>query len=149
MTQPPFRFRHRVRYGECDPQQVVFNARFGDYIDIGITEFQRVLFGGIQGLNALGIDMMVVKQTKEWRAPARFDDVLEQAIRVTRVGTTSFTVETDITRHPDAMAVMRAETIYVMIGFGTHTKVAIQGDIAERLLAGAPGQMIDHTGGDA
>lgn len=149
MIQPPFRFRHRVRYGECDPQQVVFNARYGDYIDIGITEFQRVLFGGIQELNAQGFDMMVVKQTKEWRAPARFDDVLEHAIRVTRVGTTSFTVETDMTRYPDAMAVMRAETIYVMIGFGTHAKVAIEGDIAVKLLAGAPGHVIDHAGGDA
>lgn len=63
----PFRFRHRVRYGECDPQQVVFNARYGDFIDIGITEYLRGMVGGVQGLNARGLDMMVVRQTKEGR----------------------------------------------------------------------------------
>ena len=27
----PFRYYLRVRYQECDPQHVVFNARYGDY----------------------------------------------------------------------------------------------------------------------
>ena len=27
----------RVRYGECDAQEVVFNARYADYIDIAMT----------------------------------------------------------------------------------------------------------------
>jgi len=34
----PFRFIFRVRYAECDPQQIVFNARWGDYVDIAATE---------------------------------------------------------------------------------------------------------------
>lgn len=145
MPQSPFRFRHRVRYGECDPQQVVFNARYGDYIDIGITEFLRMLFGGIQGLNAQGYDMMVVKQVKEWQAASRFDDVLEQSIHVSRVGTTSFTVVTRLCRYPDKAPVLAAETIYVMVSFGSVTKAAIPGDIASKLLAGAPGRLIDHA----
>lgn len=141
-----FRFRHRVRYGECDPQQVVFNARYGDFIDIGITEYLRLLVGGTQGLNARGLDMMVVKQTKEWTAPARFDDVLEQSIRTGRVGTTSFSILTDFTLYPGGTRVMAAETVYVMTAFGAAEKRAIPADLADLLRAGMPGRLVDHAG---
>ena len=40
MTQR-FRYYLRVRYQECDAQQVVFNARYGDYIDLTCFEFLR------------------------------------------------------------------------------------------------------------
>jgi acyl-CoA thioester hydrolase len=40
MTRDGFRFSHnfRVRYSEVDPQAVVFNARYLDYADLGVTE---------------------------------------------------------------------------------------------------------------
>ena len=37
----PFRFYLRVRYGECDAQKVVFNSRYGEYVDVGVNEFLR------------------------------------------------------------------------------------------------------------
>ena len=40
MTQR-FRYYLRVRYQECDAQKVVFNARYGDYIDLACIEFLR------------------------------------------------------------------------------------------------------------
>lgn len=46
----PFEFRLRVRYGECDAQGVVFNARYGDYVDIAVNEYIRTLFGNYQNL---------------------------------------------------------------------------------------------------
>jgi acyl-CoA thioester hydrolase len=43
MARSDFSFatRVRVRYSEVDPQQVVFNARYLDYADIGMTEYLR------------------------------------------------------------------------------------------------------------
>ena len=38
MPETPFRFRFRVRYGECDAQWVVFNARYADVVDIAVNE---------------------------------------------------------------------------------------------------------------
>lgn len=143
---PPFRFRHRVRYGECDGQQVVFNARYGDFIDIGLTEYLRHLVGGTQGLADRGLDMMVVKQTKEWKGPARFDDVLEQSIRTGRVGSSSLTILTDFTLVPSGTPVMVAETVYVMTAYGLAEKRAIPEDLAALLLAGVPGRLVDHAG---
>ena len=36
---PPFELLLRVRYSECDAQEVVFNARYADYADLAATEF--------------------------------------------------------------------------------------------------------------
>ena len=36
-----FRYYVRVRYQDCDAQHVVFNARYGDYIDLACFEFLR------------------------------------------------------------------------------------------------------------
>ena len=50
----PFEFLFRVRYDECDPQGVVFNARYGDYIDLALTEFMRAAMGGYNALVNMG-----------------------------------------------------------------------------------------------
>ena len=70
----PFRLLLRVRYGECDAQQVVFNARYGDYVDVAATEFYRAVFGSYQALLEQGLDSQVVRMVTDWSAPARFDD---------------------------------------------------------------------------
>lgn len=41
---PPFRYYLRVRYGECDAQKVVFNARYGDYVDLASSAAQLRAF---------------------------------------------------------------------------------------------------------
>ena len=90
----PFRYYLRVRYIECDAQKVVFNSRYSEYVDVGINEFLRA--AGVLGDFITGpLDFQLVKQTVEWKAPARFDQVLELRITVTRLGTTSFTMGTD------------------------------------------------------
>ncbi|MGH9635377.1 MAG: acyl-CoA thioesterase, partial [Candidatus Angelobacter sp.] len=47
-TSPHFRYYLRVRYGECDAQKVVFNARYAEYVDLATTEFLRALGYGEQ-----------------------------------------------------------------------------------------------------
>ena len=41
----PFRHRLRVRYNECDPQGVVFNANYLTYFDLTMGELWRELGG--------------------------------------------------------------------------------------------------------
>ena len=87
----PFRYYLRVRYSECDAQKVVFNARYGEYVDLAVGEFIRTL-----GLNQSGMfvdfDYQLVKQTTEWHAPARFDDVIEISVKTKHVGNTSLSI---------------------------------------------------------
>src|SRR3989442_11657276 len=86
----PFRYYLRVRYIECDAQKVVFNSRYGEYVDVSINEFLRAI-GVLPEFVDGRLDFQLVKQTVEWKAPARFDQVLELSIATTRLGTAPFT----------------------------------------------------------
>ncbi len=87
----PFRYYTRVRYQDCDAQNVVFNARYGDYVDLAVTEFLRASFPGRDPFDG-SLEVQVVRQLIEWKAPARFNDVLEISVRASRIGTTSVTI---------------------------------------------------------
>ncbi len=140
----PFRFLLRVRYGECDAQGIVFNARWGDYVDVAVTEYLRAMFGTVDP--AASIDMRLVKQTLEWRASARYDDVLDCRISTVKIGTTSFTFATQFHRLADGAHLATAETVYVACDpAGAKQPVtAAQRSTLER---GAPGVVVDHGGG--
>ena len=88
----------RVRYGECDPQGVVFNAHYLAYFDIGITELFRATFGSYQTMVDRGIDFVVAEAGLRYRRPAHFDDELTLEVAVTRLGTTSITTSYRVLR---------------------------------------------------
>lgn len=142
----PFRFRFRVRYSECDAQSVVFNARYADYVDIAVNEYIRTLFGDYQNLLARDLDIQVVSLTVNYRAPARFDDVLEARIRAGRLGNTSFTLHLEFVRHGDAQQVAEADITYVLIQPSKMAKAPIPVELRETLEVGAPGVLISHAG---
>lgn len=141
----PFRFYLRVRYGECDAQKVVFNTRYGDYIDIAITEFLRALGYGEQ-LASGELDFQLVKQTTQWRASARYDDVLEAQVRTLRIGTTSFVLAAEFRIAGAGPAICTAETVYVLVDPVTLAKRPVDPAMRERLERGAPGVRVDHAG---
>lgn len=146
MSQAPFEFRLRVRYAECDAQHVVFNARYGDYVDIAINEYIRTLFGSYQQMLDLGLDMQVVALNQSWQAPARYDDVLCARVEPGRVGNTSFTVNVTFYRYGDDTRLMNAEVVYVIIDPATMAKKLIPVPVRALLEQGAPGVMISHAG---
>jgi acyl-CoA thioester hydrolase len=134
----------RVRYGECDGQKVVYNARYGDYIDIASTEFLRAAWG--DAMFGGGLDYRLVKQVIEWRSPARFDEVLRISVAAARIGTTSFALHIDIRVFGDNRLVATAETTYVLVKEADQKKCPIPDALRQRLEAGAPGVVVDHAG---
>lgn len=142
-----FTFRFRVRFNECDAQQVVFNARYADYADLGVTEFFRALTADIGGLLENNLDYQVVKLTLEWRSSAAFDDVIEIRVRTKKVGNTSFVIEQEMLRAADGTELCRVEGIYVMVTSQPLGKIEIPGDIRKRLEKGVPGFVMDQSGG--
>lgn len=86
-----FRYRTRVRYGECDQQGVVFNANYMVYMDDASEQW-------ISGLapdgnfKSLDWDWMVVRSVLEWKAPAHHGDLLEVEVGIVRYGSTSFDI---------------------------------------------------------
>ncbi len=141
----PFLYYLRVRYGECDAQKVVFNARYAEYVDLATTEFLRALGYGEQ-LFSGELDFQLVKQTIEWKAPARFDQVLEVSVFAKALGNTSFTLvaEFRIAGHDRVLAT--AETVYVLVKQHTLTKTPLPPDLRAALQKGALGVITDHAG---
>jgi len=141
----PFRYYLRVRYIECDAQKVVFNSRYSEYVDVGINEFLRA--AGVLGDFITGpLDFQLVKQTVEWKAPARFDQVLELRIAATRLGTTSFTIGTEFRVAGEERVMVTVETIYVLVNGKTLTKLPLPDAIRVALQEGAAGRVTDHAG---
>ena len=143
----PFRFRLRVRYNECDAQKVVFNARYADYVDLAMTEFMRALGRDYTALLARGLDNQVVKLTLEWKASALFDDVIDVRVRTLKVGNTSFVLEHEMVRAADGTPLCRAEVVYVMMTTEPFEKTRVPDDLRATLEEGAPGVLIDQSGG--
>ena len=87
----PFVHRLRVRYHECDPQGIVFNANHFAYFDVALTELWRAAFGSYGAMVASGTDVHVVDASATFHAPARFDDELDLSMAIVRLGTSSIT----------------------------------------------------------
>ncbi len=98
----PVTYKLRVRFGECDPQGVVFNANFLAYFDIGITELFRAAFGTLGGYQAMvdrsGLEFVVAEAGLRYHRPAHFDDELTLETAVTRLGTTAMTTSYRVLR---------------------------------------------------
>jgi acyl-CoA thioester hydrolase len=141
----PFRYYLRVRYGECDAQKVVFNARYGDYLDISLLEFLRGIGFG-EAMEKGLLDYQSVKMTIEWKAAARFDQVLELSIRTTRLGNTSFTVSTDFRIAGEEHVIVKGESVHVCVEPKTLQKMPLPADFRAALERGAPGVIVDHAG---
>jgi acyl-CoA thioester hydrolase len=141
---PPFRYFLRVRYGECDPQRVVFNARYGDYVDLAVAEYFRAL-GFEKEIQTGELDYQLVKQTIEWRGPARYDQVLEISVSTKHLGTTSFTLQADFRLAGEDRVIVTSETVYVHVDTDTLTKATLPPHVREALTRGAPGVAVDHA----
>jgi len=94
----PFVHELRVRYGECDPQGIVFNANYLLFFDVAFTELWRAAIGPWQEMVERGIDAVVAETNIRFLAPARFDDVLRLKAQVARLGATAITTEIDVMR---------------------------------------------------
>lgn len=141
----PFRYYMRVRYQECDAQHVVFNARYGDYVDLAVTEYLRASFPQRDPFDG-SLEFQVVRQLIEWTGPARFNDILEISVRPAKFGTTSFTIAFEIRFAGQSDTIVKAEVVYVIVDGKTWQKRPMTVDEQSRLESAATGQFADHGG---
>jgi len=123
---PAFTWTIRVRYHECDPQGIVFNAHYFTFFDMTMTELLRAAFpeGGYgEMIERLGVDIVVAEATARFRGSARFDEDLELSATVTRLGTTGMTTELTVAR--EGTLLVEGELRHVFVDATTWTKTAI------------------------
>lgn len=112
MARQDFRFHvsKRVRYAEIDGQKVVFNSRYLEYFDLGMTEYWRTV-GVNEKYGDHTPEFHVARSEVNYRAPILFDEEIDICVRVGRVGRSSMTVEFEI--HGKDRDDLRADGILV------------------------------------
>lgn len=121
----------RVRYGECDPQGVVFNANYFAYFDVALTELWREAIGPYGDTVAAGVDMVVAEASARFLEPAGFDDELAIDVVIERLGTTSMV--TTLTVRRGATVVAQGRMRHVFIDAPTKRKAPIPDPIRRAL----------------
>jgi acyl-CoA thioester hydrolase len=109
----PFVHELRVRYGECDPQGIVFNANYLLYFDVVFTELWRAGVGPWQEMVERGFDAVVAEANVRFHAPARYDDILRLRAHIARLGETSITTEIDVLREEQLLVAGRLRHVCV------------------------------------
>lgn len=93
MARKDFRFHlvKRVRYAEIDAQAVVFNSRYLEYFDIGITEYWRAVGVYDRWPAHDSPEFHVARAEVNYRAPILLDAEIDICVRASRVGISSMT----------------------------------------------------------
>jgi acyl-CoA thioester hydrolase len=111
--RPPFKYSalSRVWFSDTDAQGVVYYGRYLPYFDHARTEYHRHL----GGLGIGGAEFVMRASHVDYLAPARFDDLIESFVRVSRIGRTSVTYECAAYRLPDETLMVTAAQTVVLV----------------------------------
>jgi acyl-CoA thioester hydrolase len=111
--RPPFKYSAltRVWFSDTDAQGVVYYGRYLPYFDHARTEYHRHL----GPFSVPGCEFVMRASSVEYHAPARFDELIEAFVRVSRIGRTSVTYECAAYRLPDDTLMVTAEQTLVLI----------------------------------
>jgi acyl-CoA thioester hydrolase len=112
--RPPFKYSalNRVWFSDTDAQGVVYYGRYLPYFDHARTEYHRHLGGD---LGPGGAEFVMRALQVEYLAPARFDELIEAFVRVSRIGRTSVTYECAAYRLPDETLMVQASQTLVLV----------------------------------
>ncbi len=112
---PPFKYSSltRVGFSDTDAQGIVYYGRYLPYFDQARVEYARHL--GMLATGPEEFEFVMRANTIEYLAPARFDDLLEVFIRVSRIGRTSATYECAAYRVDDDVLMVTAQQTLVLV----------------------------------
>jgi acyl-CoA thioester hydrolase len=134
----PFRHRLRVRWSECDLQGVVFYPNYLAYFDHALTELWREAVGPYAQITDLGIDLLVAEAQIRYLASARFDDEVEIVAAITRLGTSSMTMELTVGRTADGVLLAEGQLRHVFVRPDNFEKREMPPEVREGLARFAP-----------
>jgi acyl-CoA thioester hydrolase len=113
LARSDFKFSQtkRVRYAEIDAQAVVFNSRYLEYFDIGITEYWRAV--GMYDGEAKHAEFHVARAEVDYKSPILLDELIDICVRCSRIGRSSMTFLFEI--HGDGADDLRASGMEISV----------------------------------
>ena len=146
MQPNQFRFHHalRVRWGEVDVQQIVFNPHYLMYFDVAMSEYWRALALPYAATMArLNGEIYLRKTSVEFNASAVMDDRLDVAMRCERIGTSSMSFVGGIFRGDQLL--VQGELIYVFADPASPTSLPVPAPLRAWIEAYEAGQPVTQV----
>jgi acyl-CoA thioester hydrolase len=114
-SKPPFKYASftRVGFSDTDAQGIVYYGRYLPYFDSARVEYHRHL--GLLPSGREQHELVMRANTIEYHAPARFDDLIEVFLRVSRIGRSSMTYELAAYRAEDDVLMVTAQQTLVLV----------------------------------
>ena len=135
---PPFKFSAftRVGFSDTDAQGIVYYGRYLPYFDLARVEYLRHL--ELLRLET-GVDdpheFVMRASSVEYFAPARFDDLIEIFVRLSRIGRTSATFECAAHLVGDDRLMVTAHQTLVLVDLDERRAAEIPAFYRERIKA--------------
>ena len=123
--KPPFKYSSltRVGFSDTDAQGIVYYGRYLPYFDSARVEYHRHL--ELLVTEPGEYEFVMRANTIEYHAPARFDDLIEVFIRVSRIGRTSVTYEHAAYRADDDVLMVTATQTLVLVDLDERRACAV------------------------
>ncbi len=133
--KPPFKYSSltRVGFSDTDAQGIVYYGRYLPYFDSARVEYHRHL--GILERERREHELVMRANAIEYLAPARFDDLVEAFIRVSRIGRTSITYDFAAYRIEDDLLMVTALQTLVLVDLDERRAYPIPEDLIGKIAA--------------
>jgi acyl-CoA thioester hydrolase len=126
--------RVRVIYGDTDKMGVVYYANYLRYFEAARAELFRLAGGSYTRMEDEGFGLPVVEALAQYKAPARYDDLLAISVAVTAVKKASIRFEYQIRLDGHERVLALGHTVHACVG--PNGKPAGLPEWVVRLLAG-------------
>ena len=104
----------RVRYAETDAMGIVHHAVYPVWMELGRSDLLRQLGQGYAEWEAQGVRMAVAEISLKYRAPARYDELVEVRTWVKEAGRRKVVFGYEVVR--EAVRLVEGETSHLVIG---------------------------------
>lgn len=131
MSEKPFVWRSRVRFGDTDASGRIFYASLFHHMGAAETEFLRHRGVSYGGQTEIGFPRVHVEC--DFASSLVFDDPMDIAVTVERVGRSSFTLAFDVS--VDGRHAARGKLVIVSIDLATQRAVALPENLRAALTA--------------
>ena len=104
----------RVRYAETDAMGIVHHATYPVWMELGRSDFLRELGQSYTEWEAQGVMMSVAELHLKYRAPARYDELVEVRTRLKEATRRKVVFAYDITR--EGTRLVEGESVHLVTG---------------------------------
>jgi len=128
--------RFRVRYAETDQMGVVYYANYLVWMEVGRTDFCKMLGFNYKDMEHQGAFLVVSQASCRYLAPARYDDPIVVETRLDRLNRRLVTFGYSIRKEDAGKLLAEGSTVHVTIGRDQKPKSLPQ-PYFDMLIAGA------------